>query len=249
VTSGEKTVDTFLDKTSLLVVGLYSRNTGGGAAGDAGRSFVLAGRGDYPGSVNTAFSFSKGWKRDRSYKDKQKKVWKSESGNGAMVSLCVTGDSFVMSDGTLFPETGRTVSEDFYAFSEDKVAAGWAPDALPLNLMLNAFGLPIRIPATRLDFAAREVDDGFDGVEMRYEIILQAGMPGEREARSVAALFNAARLLFRGASGAESGGAAAFARILLAREAEVTGSTLVITTSSMDRETITLLLGSFLVAK
>jgi hypothetical protein len=157
-----------------------------------------------------------------------------------------------LSDGALDDFSPPALPANFLALAETSLAAGWTPGAEPVNNFFKYLGLPLNFPAERLLFTVTLDDDGFSDVEERYIITLRtemgAGETGERQARALARLYDTARalLLLSGAGNASGNAARIFATLLLANSAEVEGNSIVITSGSMDRETLTLMLASFM---
>ena len=176
-----------LDRTQSAAAAYYPRDA---AAGDAGRSFIVVGKGSYPsGMAGFSFTTSSAWKKVKSLTGNR--YWFSGDYGisvalGSELALVSDGDPFISSPAVRPPE-------EFRGFQEGKSLAGWLSDAQnSVNRFLETLQVPIRVPAEEFYFSLQNAPETSEAET--WEMGFRIGTPSEQHARGLATLISMARI-------------------------------------------------------
>jgi hypothetical protein len=240
---GDRQVKQMLDRTKTAVAALYPA--------ESGRRYQLVSWGSYPGSAGMALNLSREWKKQRSASGA---VYWFFPGNRVSLALNTrqahVSSSLSEKPCDPFSSFGVAAPPDFNEFRRGALLSCWLEKpGDTLNRLLEAAGLPLRIPAERVyaslfPFAGEEAASGkAAGDGPRYEALLRIEASGASQARALVALISMAKVFASNESGGD--GAPAQAAVLFANPPVQDGSGINIKTAPLSEKEIALLFSLF----
>jgi len=200
----------------------------------------IAANGNYPGLSGLAFSFNKGWKKQRA--ETGGSYWYSAE-SGLSISMN-SNQAFVVSSVNKAPvnpaanvRSGVTIPEGFYEFSRGYPVSCWLEDSAPLlEKIFNKAELPVRFP---VQYIFANLYPASSDSQNQYEAFIRLQFENALQARGMAAIFTLA-------AGFLSNDDSILSSVLFANPAVLNGRNLDIKTKRLTENDITLLLELFL---
>jgi hypothetical protein len=141
-------------------------------------------------------------------------------------------------------EGGVTPPEKLAELRGDAILAGWMENPGPaVNRFLTGLGIPIQVPANRLQFAVHEAP-AQENIH-RYTAAIRLETSSTTQAGALAALISMARMVMGGAKPTDAGGLMALAIVLFANPPVLDGQDLIVHTGEMGEGEIALLFSRF----
>ena len=214
----EKQAKQILDKTDFIAAAVFPKadaaNTQDGESASAAddKRYQLAAWGSYPGSkADFAFTFSKGWKKQRSAKGYN--YWHSAANKLSIAmnskqAFVVVSEKAREPSTALSPGTAAEIPEGFAEFRRQSGKAAplscWLENPGPvIDKALKEAGVPVRFPVQKLfiNLYQQPASGAFlqrdmDGRNLRYEAIIRLQLESVSQARGLAALLNLAAGFF-----------------------------------------------------
>jgi hypothetical protein len=234
-----KNASNILGRTSSAVGAVYP------PGGD--RRFLLESQGNYPrGRGRLSMAFSSAWKKTRSPLGKS--YYHSQNYG---LSVVLERNQALLSDQDPYAgEGGVRPPKKLDELRKDAILAGWMETpGPPVNRFLSGLGIPIPVPADRLQFGVyeAEIPQGSPPREggRRYTAVVRVETPSESQARALGALVSMARMVMGGARPADGGGLMTLAIALFANPPVLDGKDLIVRTGELGEAEIALLFSRF----